>query len=177
MIGDGSVKLSEDDYLTNDCKLPYLFLGDDAFALKEFMMKSYQQQNLTADKRIYNNRHSRARRISENLFGILANRWRIYFTIINLEPKIFKDVVLTTLILHHILIRSPDSLNVYRPASLVDHVDENGNLIQGEWRKDITGDTFYPLQTPRKAHNAKTSAKAIRDKFKHYFFTEGALEW
>ena len=37
------------------------------------------------------------------------------------------------------LIRSPDSLNVYRPAALVGHVDENENLTEGEWQKDITG--------------------------------------
>ena len=42
-IDDASVKLPEDDYLTNDCKLPYVFLGDDAFALKEFMLKPYPQ--------------------------------------------------------------------------------------------------------------------------------------
>ena len=41
-IDDESVKLPEDDYLTNGCKLPYVFLGDDAFALKEFMMKPYR---------------------------------------------------------------------------------------------------------------------------------------
>ena len=51
-IDDGSVKKPDDDYLTNNCKLLYVFLGDDAFALKEFMMKPYPQQNLTADKRI-----------------------------------------------------------------------------------------------------------------------------
>ena len=88
VIDHGSIKLPEDDYLTNDCKLPYVFLGADAFALKEFMMKPYPKQNLTADKRIYNCRHSRAMKILENLFGILANRWRIFFIIINLEPKI-----------------------------------------------------------------------------------------
>ena len=38
-IDDGSVKLPEDDYLINHCKLPHIFLGDDAFALKEFMIK------------------------------------------------------------------------------------------------------------------------------------------
>ena len=59
-----SVKLPEDDYLTNDYKPPYVFLGDDPFALKEFMMKHYPQQSLTADKRTYNYRHSHARRIS-----------------------------------------------------------------------------------------------------------------
>ena len=66
---------------------PYIFVGDDTFALKKFMMKPYPQQNLTADKRVYNYGYSRARRISENLFGILANRWRFFFTTINLEPK------------------------------------------------------------------------------------------
>ena len=66
------------------------------------------------------------------------------------------------------LIRIPDLLNVYRPASLMDHVDENGNLTEGEWRKYITRDTFYRLQTPRSGRNAKTSAKAIRGKFKDY---------
>ena len=27
-------------------------------------------------------------------------------------------------------------------AELVDHVDENGNLTKGEWKKDITGNFF-----------------------------------
>ena len=98
------VKLPEDDYLTNDCTLPYVFLGDDGFALKEFMKEPYPQQNLTADKRIYNYRHTCTRRILENLFGILANRWRSYFTINNLKPKIVKDVVLTMQILCNMLI-------------------------------------------------------------------------
>ena len=131
-IDDVSVKLPRDDFLTNDCKLPYVFPGNDAFPLKKFMMKPYPQQNLIADKTIYNYRYSRARRISENLFSIPANRWRIYLTIINLEPKIVKDVVLTTLILHNMLIRSPDSLNFCQPALLVDHANENGNLTEEE---------------------------------------------
>ena len=54
VVDDSSINLPEDDYLTNDCKLSYVFLGDDAFALKGFMMKPYPPQNLTVDKRIYN---------------------------------------------------------------------------------------------------------------------------
>ena len=73
------------------------------------------------------------------------------------------------------LIRSPESLNVYRPASFVNHVDENRILTEGEWRKDITGDTFYPLQTPRSGDNTKSSAKATKDEFKDYFIIESAL--
>lgn len=177
-IEDGSIKLPDDDYLMDECKMPYVFLGDDAFALKNFMMKPYPQQNLSADKRIYNYRHSRARRISENLFGILANRWRIYFTIINLEPEIVKDIALSTLILHNMLLKSHSSTNAYRPTSLTDYVNSNGEITEGEWRRDvITGDTFYPLQVPRSGHNAKASAKGIRDNFKDYFVTDGAVSW
>ena len=97
-IQNGSVKLPKDDALpVNGVIVPYVFVGDDAFALKKFMMKPYPQQNLTADKRVYNYRHSRARRISENLFGILANRWRIFFTTINLEPKHVENTVFSAL--------------------------------------------------------------------------------
>ena len=61
---------------------------------------------------------------------------------------IIKDVVLTMLFLHTMLIRNSDSLNVYRRTSLVDHVGYNR-------------DTFYQLQTPRSGQNAKTSGEAI----------------
>ena len=44
-------------------RVPYVFVGDDAFALKRYMMKPYPQRNLTEERRIYNYRHSRARRI------------------------------------------------------------------------------------------------------------------
>ena len=67
-IEDGTIELPENDSVSeNHRNLPYVFLGDDAFALKTFMMKPYPQSDLSIDKRIYNYRHSRARRISENL--------------------------------------------------------------------------------------------------------------
>ena len=98
VIQNGLVKLPKDDALpVNGVTAPYVFVGDDTFALKKFMMKPYPQQNLTADKRVYNYRHSRARRTSENLFGILAKRWRIFFTKINLEPKDVEIIVLSEL--------------------------------------------------------------------------------
>ena len=111
---------------------PYVFLGDDAFALKSFMMKPFPQQGLTGERRVYNYRHSSAWRISENLFGILANRWRIFFTTINLEPKYDKDVILAALILHNTLIKSPNSVNVYRPASIADCNLTDGEVSEGE---------------------------------------------
>ena len=54
-----------------DC--PYVIVGDDAFALKPFLMKPYPQQDLDLERRICNYRFSRAQRIVENVFGLLAN--------------------------------------------------------------------------------------------------------
>ena len=109
---------------------------------KKFMMKPYPQQNLTADKRVYNYRHSRARRIAENLFGILANRWRIFFTTITLEPKHVENIVLSALALHNMLIKNP----AYRPGNLADTLLEDGEVLEGEWLDNVVTDSFYPLQ-------------------------------
>ena len=114
-IEDGTIKLPVNDALSESYpNMPYVFLGDGAFALKTFMMKPYPQKNLSIDKRIYNYRHSRARRISENLFGILANRWRIYYTTIPLCPEQVENIVLSTLALHNMLCKSSSSRNAYQ---------------------------------------------------------------
>ncbi|XP_057294737.1 uncharacterized protein LOC130623285 [Hydractinia symbiolongicarpus] len=87
--------------------------------------------NLTENKRIYNYRHSRARRISENLLGILANRWRVFFTTINLEPKHVENIVLSALALHNMFIKK----SAYRTVNLADSILDNGDIREGEWRR------------------------------------------
>ena len=57
-IQNGSGKLPKHDALpVNSVIAPYAFVGDDAFAVKRFMMKPYPQQNLTADKRYKIRKH------------------------------------------------------------------------------------------------------------------------
>lgn len=66
---------------------PFVFTGNDAFALTMYMMKPCTQSGLDCEKRIFNYRLSRNRRISENAFRILANRWRILWPAIRLCPE------------------------------------------------------------------------------------------
>ena len=141
------------------------------------MMKPFPQQGLTGERRIYNYRHSRARRISENLFGILAKRWRIFFNIINLEPKYVEDVIFTALIQHNMLIKSPNSVNVYRPSYFPDTIVEDGEISEGKWRANLIPDSFYSLQVPRTGHNTSLYVKLVREKFMDYFVNDGAVEW
>ena len=64
-----------------------MIVADDAFPLKEHIQKRYSQVGLTIEKRIFNYRLSRAQRIVENAFGILANLFRVFMTPIGLAPE------------------------------------------------------------------------------------------
>ncbi|XP_066926385.1 uncharacterized protein [Clytia hemisphaerica] len=178
-VQDGTVDLPNGEKLGSSGEsVPHVFLGDDAFALRPFVMKPFPQQGLNEEKRIYNYRHSRGRRISENLFGILASRWRVFFTVINFEPDYVEDILLATLVLHNMLIKSSKSSNAYRPPSLVDGCLDNGEISEGEWCSlEEPADSLYPLEVPRTGHNSSITAKSVREKFMDYFIKEGAVEW
>ena len=66
----------------NFSPLPYYLLGDEIFPLKHWLIRPFPGKSMTEEHRIYNYRHSRARRVIENTFGILTARWRIFSTFI-----------------------------------------------------------------------------------------------
>ena len=67
--------------------VPFVLVGDEAFPLSEYLMKPYAQRNLDDERRIYNYRMSRLRRVTENAFGILVNRFRLWVGRCNLSPE------------------------------------------------------------------------------------------
>ena len=96
-------------------------------------MKPYSQRGLSDKDRIFNYRLSRARRVVENAFGILAHRWRCLLTCLQLEPRNVTVVVEASLTLHNLL----RTRNPRAQANDVDREDENGNLIPGAWREHV----------------------------------------
>ena len=78
-IQNGELLLQEPEVLPYGVKkAPCIFVGDDAFALKTYLMKPYPQSGLSGTQRNLNHRLNRARRISENYFVMLTNRWRAF---------------------------------------------------------------------------------------------------
>lgn len=68
-------------------QLPLVFVGDEAFALKDNFMKPFSRRNLTREERVFNYRLSQARRIVENAFGLLVSRFRLLLTTIYLSQE------------------------------------------------------------------------------------------
>ena len=158
-----------------DIELPFVITGDDAFPLKNYLMKPYLQRNLTVEKRIFNYRLSRKRRISENGFGILANRWRIFRRSLALGPEKVKTATVTL----HNWQRSRSSVGkIDLPVGLVDQETKSGEIIEGNWRNDeVSSGTWLSLSNDNYGNRSSNVAKAIRDEFTDYFNMDGAISW
>lgn len=114
----------------DDRPTPYFFVGDDAFPLRRYMMKPYSHRFLTHDERIFNYRTSRARRVVENGFGILAGRWRVLHTSMQVQPHIARKVTKASVVLHNIL----RDRNPRIPAAVLDR-EVDDQVVPGRWRR------------------------------------------
>ncbi|GBP40870.1 hypothetical protein EVAR_88931_1 [Eumeta japonica] len=90
---------------TNDTPLPFVFLGDEAFPHNNNFMKPYPRSNLNTQRRIFNYRLSRSRRVVECAFGILSNKWRIFHTSMTIPPDFAVLVTKAACVLHNFVRR------------------------------------------------------------------------
>lgn len=147
-----------------DLLLPNVILGDEAFALTNSMMKPYPRQQSLHDKSkaIYNYRHSRARRTTENAFGILSSYFRIFFTPIQTTPEKIDKIILASCILHNLMreekISSPSE-------STFDNTDD---IV-------LPTENLVPISnTMGRPTNEGTN---IREQLKAYFNGVGSVYW
>lgn len=142
---------------------PFVFVGDEAFTLRCDFMKPYCQKTLNTRRRIFNYHLSRARRIVENVFGILANRFRIFHHSIHLTLDRVDLVVLTCCMLHNFLRKTCTSYNVEQ--------------IESEDETATGGSIYMPSLQQSTNRNSTTSAKLVREMFAEYFEGDGQVSF
>lgn len=105
MIENDSLQLPMSEPLQGRNKaLSYFILDDSAFLLLENVMKHPGQTHAKGSmERIFNYRLSRARRIVENGFGIMASVFRVLRKPMLIEPDKAQIVVLVIAHLHNFL--------------------------------------------------------------------------
>ena len=172
VLQSGEINLPDDDHLPNDDRPhPYFMLSDGAFALKSYMMKPYSRRNMTYEEKLANYRISRGRRVVENAFGIMALRWQVLLTTMQQTTETVQLIVKTCMVLHNMMrTRYPD-----HHQALVDHEDGNGNLIPGNWRRNVN---MHDMQQARGPTRESTKAKQEREYLKLYFNSPaGSVPW
>ena len=110
------------------------------------------RRTLDHDRRIFNYRLSRARRIVENAFGRLAAIWQIFKTTIYLQPEKADSIVMACCALHNFVLH-------HRTLSFT--TDPDAYIRDGTWRT-MRRAGLRPIQH-RQAGNKELDAKAVRD--------------
>lgn len=177
LLEDNTMHLPEENQLPNsELKSPYVFVGDDAFPLSKNIMKPYAGNHTKgSSERVFNYRLSRARRISENVFGLISNVFRIFRKPLLLEPQTACKVTLAGCYLHNFL-RKSASKSIYNPPGTFDSdCSDSRDVIPGAWRNDNHPGLADLPRTPRRS---ALHAQQVRNTLKDYFMTpEGEVPW
>uniref|UniRef100_A0A667WJE6 DDE Tnp4 domain-containing protein n=1 Tax=Myripristis murdjan TaxID=586833 RepID=A0A667WJE6_9TELE len=160
-LREGTLDLPEDAPLPGAAHLgpmPHTFVADEAFPFKRNMLRPYPGRNLARPQRLFNYRLSRARRVVENAFGILAAQWRIFHRVIGVSPVNVDWIVKATVALHNF-----QRWNLTTQAESVQEPEAPPAL------QDLTR---------AGSNNASQEALAIREKFTSYFLSAaGEVPW
>lgn len=147
--------------------MPFVLVADDAFALSKYLMKPYPHKSQHIDKRVFNYRLSRARRMVESVFGILASKFRILRKPIELAPKKTELIVSTICVLHNFLLTT----------NTASHYAGEFAVNEGEMAEELPTENLIALERGN-ANNSATSASSIRDEFKDFFVSPaGEVPW
>lgn len=140
-------------------KLPLVIVGDEAFALKSYLLRPYSRQNIAGNEanKIFNYRLSRARRVVENAFGILSARWRVFLRYLEVQPDMADTIILASCCLHNMLCDNRD----FEPEKEYFNTSESCLNNLDRIRQNYTQHAMY-----------------VRDKFRDYFMSEaGSVPW
>lgn len=151
----------------------YHVVADDAFPLRDDIMKPYPLRKCSVSQLIFNYRLSRARRVVENAFGILASRFRVFQTKIAVDVAKVENLVMAACALHNYLMTSNNS-HYMAPGTLDVEDIENHRINVGTWHDHTQ---LRSVGIPHN-NNPPVSAKLKRELLRQYFSSPaGEVEW
>lgn len=102
----GSLHLPDPAPLPGETQpIPYYFVADEAFSLTKNVMKPYSRNQLTNDRRIFNNRLSRGRKSVECAFGLTRTKFHCLSMPLCCEPDKVDDIIKAMCVLHNVIRR------------------------------------------------------------------------
>ncbi|XP_047020886.1 uncharacterized protein LOC124633863 isoform X1 [Helicoverpa zea] len=135
--------------------VPFVFIGDEAFPLMENFMRPYPRDQLDQQKRIFNYRLSRARRIVEATFGVLARKWYVYRKDFECRVETVDKIVKATCVMHNFLIE--------RQSNYLDCIDNTN--------------TSTLVSVPSISVVVSSDSYDVREKYCSYFNNQGKVSW
>lgn len=161
----------------NGTKLPFVFVGDDAFPLTKRIMKPFSlKRKLSKEEIIFNYRLSRARRCIENTFGIMSSKWQCLKRTMFCRPERAQKIAAACCYLHNYLIQ--EKVNEYCPPNFADRLDIEGNLVEGEWRKKVSDNSILYSSLENSTQRPSKYEKQIRNTLMDYFNSKlGEVPW
>lgn len=134
--------------------LPFVIIADSAFPLARNLMKPYPNADRILIQRKFNSKLSYARRVVENAFAILANRFRIFHRPMGQNLENVKAIVAACCILHNFII---DKTPIRKG---------NGNNNDNEWN-----DNEDDNELNENENDLDNDASKIRDQFAEYLYS------
>lgn len=162
-------------YISNSNRaLRYVFVDDEAFSMRSDLIKLYSRKTLNKELRIFNYCLSRAQRVVENTFGILASRFPIFHTTINLKLDNIDIIVLTCCALHIFLRRRRPQIYTSPESMDSENIDECFVELGERCDPELMHNLMHNLQHGTRGQ-ISNSAKIVRNEFNQYFNNEGSV--
>lgn len=114
-----------------------MFVADEVYPLLTNIMRPFTRKSLTRERRIYNYRHSRARRIVECAFGMLAKKFRIFESAMLVGPDKATIITQACCLLHNMVReREGNSADIHQELltqeeEVENNVTDEQNLTRG----------------------------------------------
>jgi len=162
---NGSFSFPNDSTLPgSNIVVPHVIVADEAFRLDTHIMKPYTKKAGRDDitKTVFNYRLSRARRVTENAFGLLSQVFRVFYQPINLETSTTEDLIWVACCLHNML------RNGYLEKNNRPFYDYEEEQLKAK-------NNMIPLSRGGGFNNIE--GFDVRERFKSYFNNEGSVPW